>query len=245
MPSFRSTIAPAAMLGLCVALGPAIAGFFIYKGILEAKQSDRYVTVKGLVEKIEKADRGTWEISFKVSGNDLNQLYQKLSHDSDLVQNFVQQAGFNQTEISVSSPRVTDLHAREYGSGPLSPERYLIEHSVFVNSLKVDALNVLSGKTGDLIRQGVSVSRSEAKYYLDKFNDLRPHLIAAAIKNAQEIAKSFAKTTGSNVGGIRKANQGVIRLTSPDASPNQEYDEGLNSLMKMIRVVSTLEFYLE
>jgi hypothetical protein len=159
--------------------------------------------------------------------------------------NFIVKEGFEAKEISTSSPRVTDLHAREYGSGETSPDRYLIESSVFVNSVKVDALNSLSAKTGGLISQGVSISRSDIRFYLDKFNDLRPVLIAEATKNAQEIANSFAKTTGSQMGGIRKANQGVIRLTSPDASPNQEYDEGLNSLMKKIRVVSTLDFYLK
>ncbi|MBS0271620.1 MAG: SIMPL domain-containing protein [Proteobacteria bacterium] len=243
MPTFRPTPA-AAVLGLCIALGPAIAGFFIYMGILEAKLGDRYVTVKGLVERIERADRGTWEIAFKVSGNDLSPLYQKLSRDSELVQNFIVKEGFEKSEISISAPRVTDLHAREYSSGPLSPERYLIEYSIFVNSPKVDPLNNLSAKTGELLNQGISISRSETRFYLDKFNDLRPQLIAESTKNAQEIAESFAKNTGSKIGGIRKANQGVIRLTSPDASPNQEYDEGTNSLLKKIRVVSTLEFYL-
>ena len=244
MTSFRPTAATA-ILGLCIALGPALAGFFIYKGILEAKQSDRYVTVKGLVEQVEKADRGTWEITFKVTGNELNQLYQKLSHDAEIIQAFIKKEEFDQNEISSSSPRVTDLHAREYGSGSLSPERYLIEYTIFVNSQKVDALNVLSARTGDLLSQGVSLSRTETRFYLDKFNELRPHLIAEATKNAQVIAESFAKTTGSQIGGIRRANQGVIRMASPDASPNQEFDEGLNSLMKKIRVVTTLEFYLK
>lgn len=244
MSSLRLS-ASAAILGLCIAIGPSIAGFFIYKGILEAKQGDRYVTAKGLVERVEKADRGTWEIAFKVSGNDLSSLYKKLSHDSDLVQNFILKKGFEKNEISVSSPKVTDLHAREFGSGPLPPDRYLIEYSIFVNSHKVDPLNMLSAKTGELLSQGVSISRSNTLFYLDKFNDLRPQLIAESAKNAQDIAESFAKTTGSKIGGIRKANQGVIRLTSPDASPNQEYDEGINSLMKKIRVVSTLEFYLK
>ncbi len=244
MRSFPPTAA-AAVLGLCVALGPAIAGYFIYKGIVEAKLGDRYVTVKGLVERVEKADRGTWSISFKVSGNDLSQLYQKLTHDSELVQNFILKEGFVKSEVSLSSPRVTDLHAREYGGGSLSPERYLIESILYVNSAKVDNLNQLSAKTGELLTQGVSISGSETRFYLDRFNELRSQLIADATKNAEEVANSFAKTTGSQIGSIRHANQGVIRLTSPDASPNQDYDEGLASLMKKIRVVSTLEFYLK
>lgn len=244
MTLFRLTL-PAAVLGLCLALGPMLAGFFIYKGILTAKMADRYVTAKGLVEQVEKSDRATLEIAFKVAGNDLPQLYQKLLHDSALIEDFLKKEGFEGKEVSLNSPRVTDLHARDYGSGPLSPERYSIESSVLVNSSKVDAFAALSAKTTDLIRQGVSLTRSEVRYYLDRFNELRPGLIAAATKNAQQVAISFAQTTGSKLGGIRKANQGTIQLLDPNASPNDNYDGSSNSLMKKIRVVSTLEFYLE
>lgn len=245
MATFRPAPA-AALLGLCVALGPAIGGFFIYKGILEAKRSDRYVTAKGLVERIEKADRGTWEVSFKVSGNNLAELYQQLSQNSEIIANFIKKEGFEETEISRGAPRVVDLHTREYGSSDNLPaERYLIELDMSVTSQKVDALSKLSAQTGQLINQSISLSRTGARFYLDKFNSLRPQLIAEATKNAQEVARGFAKTTNSKLGGIRKANQGTFTVTSPDASPNQDYDQGVESLMKKIRVVSTIEFYLE
>ena len=244
MTGFRPTPA-AAVLGLCIALGPALAGFFIYKGITEAKLGDRYVTAKGLVERIEKSDRGTWEISFKVTGNDLSNLYQKLTADGDIVKTFFVKQGFAEDEISLGAPRVTDLHAQQYGSSALTPERYVIEYTLSVTSPKVDVLNTLSSKTGELLSQGISISNSNVRFYLDKFNDLRPELIAASTENALEVARGFAKTTGSKIGGIRKANQGVIQITSPEASPTQAYDQGENSLMKKIRVVSTLEFYIK
>lgn len=241
---FRPTLT-AATLGLCFALGPCLAGFFIYKGIIEAKTSDRYVTVRGLVERIEKSDRGSWEITFKITGNDLPQLYKQLSHNSALIQDFLKKEGFTPEEISVDSPRVADLRAREYGDGSASPERYAVEYTTYVTSNKVDVLNALSAKTAELINQGVPITRSNVNYYLDKFNDLRPELIAQATKNAFQVAEGFTKTTGSQIGGIRKANQGVIQLLSPDASPNDQYDAGSSSLMKKIRVMSTIEFYLK
>jgi len=245
MTTFRPT-APAAILGLCIALGPAIAGFFIYKGILEAKRSERYVTVKGLVERVEKADRGFWEVGFKVAGNNLNELYQQLSKESEIIHAFIKSKGFDEGEITINSPWVVDLYTREYGSsGPLPPERYILENSIYVNSLKVDALNELATTTGEFIRQGISISRSGARFYLDKFNQLRPQLIVEATKNAQKIARSFAETTGSQIGGIRRANQGTISLGNPAESFEQQTHEEGNSLMKKIRVVSTIEFFLQ
>jgi len=244
MTPFRLTAA-AAVLGLCIALGHTLAGFFIYKGIKEAKLGDRYVTVKGLVERIERSDRGTWEITFKVSGNELNALYGKLASDAEIVKSFVVKEGLSENEISLSSPRVTDLQSQSYGSGTLPPERYLVEYTLSVNSPKVEILDSLSGKAGELLKQGITISTTNARFYLDKFNELRPALVEAATKNALEVAKSFAKTTGSNVEGIRRANQGVIQISSPDASPTDTYDNGLTSLKKKIRVVSTLDFYLK
>ncbi len=246
MTTFRPTL-PAAVLGLCFAIGPTLAGFFIYKGITTAKMADRYVTAKGLVERIEKSDRGTLEISFKVSGNDLSPLYQKLSHNSELIQAFLKKEGVTEKEISLNSPSLTDFHEPGHGSrsDALSSERYSIGSSVYVTSHNVDLLDTLSRKTGDLINQGVAVTQSNVRYFLDKFNELRPPLIAEATKNAQQVAESFAQTTGSQLGGIRKANQGVVRILSPDALPNEEFDSGFNSITKKIRVVSTLEFYLK
>lgn len=245
-PSFRPTVTTAAVLGLCIALGPIGAGLFVYKSVQNVKANDRYVTVRGLVEKTIKADRGALEITFKVSGNDLSQMHKKLLEDSEHIQQFVQQEGFTPKEIGQTATRVTDLHMREFGNNSApSPERYLIEHTVTVNSPQVDKLKILSGKTGELIQKGISVSYSNVRYYLDKFNQLRPQLISQAMKNATEVAQSFADTTGSQIGGIRQANQGVIRLTSPDVSPNQEYDDGAGSLIKQIRVVSTVQFFLK
>lgn len=245
MTSFRPTIA-AAILGLCIALGPALAGFFIYKGIIGFKMADRYVTAKGLAERLEKSDRGTWEITIKVTGNDLNQLYPKLTHDVSLTQDLLKKEGFEASEISISAyPLVEDLLSRRTGNDPVPPERYQAERKVLLDSRKVDLLSTLSSKVENLVNQGLSISRVDVRYFLDRFNELRPILIEEATKNAQQVAESFAKTTGTQIGGIRKANQGVIRLTSPDALPNDEYDSGTDSLMKKMRVVATLEFYLK
>jgi hypothetical protein len=242
-PSFNPVKAAIA-LGLCLALGPTLAGYFIYSGIVEAKLGDRYVTAKGLVERVEKSDRGTFELTFKVTGNDLGQAYQKLNQNTALAKTFIVNAGFTEADITILAPQVSDLHARDYGENT-PPERYLLERTIAVNSKNVDLLNTFSGKTGELIEQGVTVNRGYIQFYLDKFNELRPGLVSEATKNAFEVAKSFAVETGSEIGKIRKANQGVITLTSPNAPPGQDYDNGTSSLFKKIRVVTTIEFYLK
>ncbi len=246
MTSSRSVVLAAAVLGLCIALGPSLAGYFIYHGIMGFKLADRYVVAKGLAERLEKSDRGTWEITVRVTGNDLHQIYPKLGHDVTLVLDLLKQESFEPKDITLSAfPVVEDLLTRRMGNEPTPPERYQVERKVLVESRDVDAINSLSNKVEGLVSEGVIISRIDVRYFLDRFNKLRPLLIEEATKNAQQVAESFAKTTGTKIGVIRKANQGVIHLTSPDASPNEQYDSGTESLVKKLRVVATLEFYLK
>jgi hypothetical protein len=197
------------------------------------------------VERIERSDRGTLEIGFKVSGNDLLKANEQLILDTETIQTFIRNAGFDPKEITVWAPQVTDLQAQSYDTGSAPRDRYLIERTIAINSQKVDLLNSVSGKTGELISKGVTITRGTAQYYLDKFNDLRPGLVSEATKNALEVAKSFATTTGSQIGEIKRANQGVISMTSPNAPPGQDYDAGLGSIEKKIRVVTTIDFFLK
>ncbi|GAG28678.1 unnamed protein product, partial [marine sediment metagenome] len=52
----------------------------------------------------------------------------------------------------------------------------------------------------------------------------------------------FAKDSGSVIGKIRKANQGVFVILARDRAPGIQEAGQLN---KTVRVVSTLEYYLK
>lgn len=239
----------AAALGLCLALGPTLAGFFIYKGILSFKAADNYITVKGLVERIEKSDRGDFNIGYKITGNDLPELYKKLALTKKGIQDFFRQEGFPENDISSQPPLFQDLHGQiVYGQGAvLPPERYSIEGSVSVKSQDVDKLETLSEKMADLMSQGLPLTKGYASFYLDRFNALRQELIVEATKNAQQMAESIAKTTGQKLGGTRKVNQGVISILYPHTIGDETNSSrgASDSLMKKIRVLATLEFYSE
>ena len=242
MLPFRPT-RTAAILGLCFALGPICAGFFVYKGLQTFRAADRYISVKGLVERMEKADRGTLDLQFKVSGNDLPELYKELDSATQLTTAFLKQEGFDNKEIALGAPRFKDKSAEGYYR-PEEGMRYTIDQSIIVNSLKVDTLQALPSKTATLITQGVPLMSSTLNFYLDKFNDLRPQLIIEATKNAQKMGESIAKTTGQKLGGIRYVNQGVISILNPNTNPEQSWSD-TNSLMKKIRVLATVDFYID
>ena len=69
---------------------------------------------------------------------------------------------------------------------------------------------------------------------------MRAEMIAAATKDARNAAVQFAMDSGSKVGSIRNASQGVFQITAP----GQDSDD-VRSVRKNVRVVTTVDYELK
>jgi hypothetical protein len=67
-------------------------------------------------------------------------------------------------------------------------------------------------------------------------------MIADATARARESAEQFARDSKSELGGIRRASQGVFEILPRDQAPGMT--EG-SQIDKTVRVVSTVEYALE
>lgn len=67
-------------------------------------------------------------------------------------------------------------------------------------------------------------------------------MIAEATKNARAMAEQFALDSGNEVGAIKSANQGVIQIFGADGDSG--YSNPASTVVKKLRVVSTIEFEL-
>jgi uncharacterized protein len=73
-------------------------------------------------------------------------------------------------------------------------------------------------------------------------------MITEATRNARSSADRFAADSGSQVGSIRSASQGVFSISAADsvAAGGDESgggDSGDASIMKKVRVVATVDYY--
>ena len=82
-------------------------------------------------------------------------------------------------------------------------------------------------------------------YKFTGLNSIKPDMITESTRNARVAADRFAADSGSKVGA---ANQGVFSILPADQAgggndqPNFGPD---NSLMKTVRVVTSVDYYLE
>ena len=247
-----SLVAPAAVVGICLLLGLVAGGWILGSEIKDIRLADRYVTVKGLVERTVKSDMATWPVSFKEAGNDLPQVFAKSEADKTSVLKFFAGQGIAPGEITVGQIKVTDKLANEYGGNNTGP-RYIVEQTVTVLSKDVDKISKAGQKTADLVQAGIVVGGTNGqqggiRYEFTGLNALKPDMITEATRNARASADRFAADSGSQVGSIRSANQGVFSI-SP-AGSGAAPDEGGGggdadaSIMKKVRVVSTVDYYL-
>lgn len=241
------------LISIILALGLIGAGWILGSQIKETRLGDRYVTVKGLAERTVKSDLAIWNLSFRSSGDDFKTVLTQGDTQRQSVLAFLKKQGVGDKEISIGAPNVIDREAQEYGGMQGRQSRYIITQSVVVTSTNVDQIAVASQSVGELLPQGVilasspGMSGSQISYKFNGLNSIKPDMITEATKNARAAAERFAQDSGAKVGSIRQASQGNFSILAADAgsSPdNGGYNNPDSSIMKTVRVVTTVEYYL-
>lgn len=231
---------PALVLGAAV----AFAGWSVGNGIERFRAADRTVTVKGLAERDVQSDFAVWTLSFRRAGQDFTDVQRSLSADRERVAGFLRERGFSDDEIEVRPLQVRDLLAREWGADNV-PMRFNGQGQVVVRSTQVERIAQAAKAVDPLIEAGIQLGSGDGpegpRYQLRGFNQIKPELLEEATVNAREQARKFAADAGAELGRLKSANQGAIRILDDDGT---DMDTS-TTIGKRLRVVSTFEFALK
>lgn len=224
-----------AIPALLIAAGIAISGFAVKAGIDNFAFRDREVSVRGLAERTVKADNASWNVSYTITGNDLQTLYAQLEDKNATIKAFIKECGIAEADITLGTPSVYEPEAERYGETNRN-YRYALTGTVNVNTSKVDDVYAMVDKQGVLLARGIPFSSTYVNYTFNGLNKIKPEMIAQATKSAREAAAQFAKDSESTLGKIKTASQGQFSI--------EDLDSG-KPYMKNVRVVSTVVYYLE
>ncbi len=226
---------------IILSLAIILSGYFIGQTYVAGKKLDRTVSVKGLAEREVQADIATWPLELTVSGNDLAQLQRTLERQTKILQDFFSELEFTDDELRIGAPTIQDNRALLYGGqNANNQDRYIAKVDFNLRTTKLDKMSQAMFKIPTIIGQGLVIGSKNTwqpvQYLYTKLNDIKPEMIEEATKNAREAAEKFARDSGSNVGKIKSANQGIFSIS--DIDPN-------SGVMKKVRIVSTIQFYIE
>lgn len=226
-----------------IALGLAVGGFFPGYYYYQARINNNSVTVKGLSEMNVRADLAIWKLKFVITGNELVPAQQQITAQAAEINAFLHKQGFTDAEISLGRTETNDLMANPYRIGETTTSRFILSQTITVKSANVDRVEKSLPQTDSLITKGIifdSSYDSPVSYIFTGLNKIKPQMLEEATRNARNAALEFAKSSGSRVGKIRYANQGVFSILPRDGN-------GIESqqIEKTVRVVSTVEYRLE
>ncbi len=206
-------------------------------------QLKRTVTVKGLAEQQVEATVGTWNLPFHASSATLvkaRTIGEK--HQAALTKHFTQ-FGLTSTEMKLQPMSIR--HERENIGNNQWRSKYVTQGQIRIRTTNLNALELASSATDQLLAKNINLGRQYGDVPLPQFiftnlNNVKPSLIAAATQNARNAAEQFAEDSGSTIGGIARANQGVVSILSRDGDYNERAER-----FKTIRVVSTIDYFLK
>jgi hypothetical protein len=234
-----------------LAFGLTLGGLFVGQGFVQARGADRYVTVKGVAEREVRADLAIWPLHVTGADNDLSVATSNLAKSVAGVRAFLIRHGIDTSQIQLTDFSATDAQANPYLDASRRPaNRYVVGQTILVRSNNPEQVLSASQRISELAAIGVAISGGRGEYgpgggptfVFTKLNTLKPAMIADATARAREAATQFARDSHSDLGSIRQANQGIFEILPRDQGPGM-MESG--QIAKIVRVVSTIDYYLK
>ena len=232
------------LVSLILGISAIISAALIGDGLTDLKTGDRYVTVKGVAERQVTADLALWPIRFVATGASLSEAQDKARSSRDAIIAFLKLQAIDQDAVELQRLDVTDTRANPYQANN-GEQKFIISQTLMVRSTDIDRIRQAAQGVSELVDSGVVLSSdygpSGPTYLFNGLNDIKPEMIAEATASAREAAAQFAQDAKAELGGLRRANQGVFQILARDQAPG--IMEGQQPV-KTVRVVSTVEYYL-
>ncbi|HEY5712087.1 MAG TPA: SIMPL domain-containing protein [Allosphingosinicella sp.] len=235
--SSRNAILIAALV---LALGIIAGGYLLGDGMRRARMADRAVTMRGLAEQDVTADLATWTLTFTAQGTELGPTQAESDRDARTVAAFFANAGFPANAVTDAGGSVNQYYDSNRGQNNVTVNR-----RVQLRTSDVMRARRAYARQFELIRGGVAIQEgSGMQYVFTRLNSVKPRMIAQATQDARRGAEQFARDSGTGVGGIRSATQGYFSIGPRDGDATEEGSGGRDSPFQKVRVVTTIEFYL-
>ncbi len=224
---------------LIIGIALIVMGISIASGLRSIAAGDRVVSVRGLAEREVMADHVIWPVVYKTTGNNLQTIHADVNRANASIAAFLKKNGIKEEHISQPSLQILDKQAERYISDN-NGQRYTVTSVTTVATDQVDLVRQLLTQIGELLKEGIAISGSDyetrIQYEFTGLNDIKPEMIEQATRNAREAAAKFAADSGSKLGKIQTANQGLFSISDRDS---------YTPYIKNVRVVTSVNYYLE
>lgn len=219
-----------------LAVGIAVGGCFVGHGLFDFRGSARSVEVRGLAERQVKADIAVWTVRHGANAPSLAEAQTQIARNSEALRKFFTANGIKDEEITIGDGSVWEDRRND------GTVYYNVDRSFIVRTKDIDTVQKANQKVYDLVSEGVVIRSATPRYTFTGLNAVKPDMIGEATKNAREAAQRFAQDSGSDVGAILNANQGLFSISARDGGSSEDESQFVD---KTVRVVTTVNFMIK
>jgi hypothetical protein len=238
-------------LGLLLALGLIISSYLGASAFKEVRLSDKSIKVKGFAEQHITSNSALWNGSLRATAKDSVSAYQALEASKKRFLTYLQGNGIPKDQITFNSVNIQSINKRVYTGDGESYETseidsYQLTLPFSFSSSDVAKTDRIARESTSLIAEGVFIDSYAPQYFYNELDSIKVNLLGEATKNAKARAEQLASNSGSKVGRLFSANQGVFQITpllSTDVSDYGSYDT--STIEKSVKAVVTIEFGIE
>jgi len=186
------------------------------------------ITVKGLGATDFKSDLIVWEGRFSAENPTLNEAYNQLSKDRQIVKDFLKQKGISEKEIIFGAVSSSEQTKNRYNNdGKFIGEDfvgYRLKQTVKIESIDLEKVELVSRAITEVLNNGVEFYSESPSYFYTKLQDLKLDLVSKATEDAKTRANIIAKMGGASIGDLKTAQMGVFQIVGQNS--NEEYSWG-------------------
>jgi hypothetical protein len=206
------------LLAIAVLLGSIAIGH----GIRDRGQTD-VVTVTGSAKAPVTSDFAIWDLSVSSQQSSPGGAAKELAAWADRIRAFLTAQGIQADELTMQPISTESVNATDINGDPTQVIGYTLTRNFEVRSARVDAVTNAAEASAKLIAAGVPLQAEPVQYVLTKLGDLRPKLLAQAVRDAQTRGKVLVEASGAKLGKLRDVQVGVFQVTSPNSTQVSDY----------------------
>lgn len=247
MSQQKSSFSGFFFLGLFIAVGLISGTYLISRSFERVKLAHQTITVKGLATKDIKADMGAWSGGFSVQEKDLEKAYTLYEQTEARVLTHLTSLGVSLSRLK-RSPVHHYRHMKYDEKGRQTDQiaYFEVSRSYSYEEEDVKVLERLYESYPELLKKGINVMNNSVQYLYTKLDDIKADLLGSAAEDALNRAKSLADKTGSRVGLLSSARQGVFQVTPVNSQDVSDYGyNDTSSINKTAKAIVTASFSLE
>lgn len=225
-----------------IAIAVLIGSLAIGSGIRN-RNANNVMTVTGSAKQLITSDYAVWDFSVTSQAPSAAVASTALVDWTSKIEGFLTQHGVQSSELTVY-PISTNTVTPSTGNSS-KVVGYQLTRNFEVRSARVTAIERVAQASSSLLTAGIPFSAQPLQYVYTKLDSVRGPLLAAAVRDAEQRAKTLLAATGTKLGKLRGVNVSPFQITPPNSTQVSDYGAyDTTTLKKQVEAVVNVTFGL-